>query len=70
MSEKRQRPESQRPRPEALPPLPRQVKYAWGVALTALVALSMFVDRSSVWMPLINRAIDALQLQTGPSENR
>lgn len=70
MTEKRQRPGSPRPRPESLPPLPRQVKYAWGIALTALVALSMFVDRSSVWMPLIHRAIDALQVQTAPSENR
>lgn len=62
---------SERRREDEQPsPMPRSVKYAWGIGLTVLVALSMVVDRSSPFMPLIHRAIDALQIQTAPIENK
>lgn len=53
-----------------LPQMPRALKYAWGVGVTLLVGLSLVVDRGSAWMPLIHRAIDLLQTQTAPTENR
>jgi hypothetical protein len=53
-----------------LPQMPRAIKYAWGVGVTLLVGLSLVVDRGSAWMPLIHRAIDLLQTQTAPTENR
>ena len=53
-----------------LPQMPRALKYAWGVGVTLLVALSLVVDRGSAWMPLIHRAIDLLQTQTAPTENK
>lgn len=58
------------PRGGELPQMPRSVKYAWGVALTLLVALSLVLDRGSAWMPLVHRAIDLLQTQTAPTESR
>lgn len=53
-----------------LPQMPRALKYAWGVGVTLLVGLSLVVDRGSAWMPLIHRAIDLLQTQTAPTENK
>ena len=53
-----------------LPQMPRALKYAWGVGVTLLVGLSLVVDRGSAWMPLIHRAIDLLQTQTVPTENK
>ena len=53
-----------------IPQMPRAMKYAWGVGMTLLLGLSLVVDRGSDWMPLINRAIDLLQLQTVPTENK
>lgn len=50
--------------------MPRGLKYAWGVGVTVLLALSLAVDRNSAWLPLINRAIDILQQQNAPIENR
>lgn len=50
--------------------MPRRLKYAWGVGVTVLLALSLAVDRNSAWLPLINRAIDILQQQNTPIENR
>jgi len=49
------------------PTLPRPAKYAWGIGMTALVASSLLIDKSSGWMPLVNQAIDLLQQQTTPS---
>ena len=53
-----------------IPQMPRAIKYAWGVGVTLLVGLSLVVDRGSAWMPLIHRAIDLMQTQTAPTENR
>jgi hypothetical protein len=53
-----------------LPQMPREMKYAWGVAMTVLVTLSLLLDRGSAWMPLIHKAIDALQVQTAPNESK
>ena len=53
-----------------IPQMPRAMKYAWGVGMTLLLGLSLVVDRGSDWMPLINRAIDLLQLQTAPTGNK
>ena len=50
--------------------MPRPLKYFWGLAMTVLLALSLALDRGSDWMPLVHRAIDALQLQTTPTGNR
>lgn len=50
--------------------LPRAAKYAWGAAISALLALSLVLDQGSPLMPVINRMIDALQMQTSPSESR
>ena len=57
---------------QGVPQMPRSLKYAWGLGMTALLAGSLLVDRESSWMPLINRAIDLMQQQTftAPSENR
>lgn len=57
-------------KPEPSSPIPRSVKYAWGVAVSALLLLSFYVDQASPFMPLIHRAIDALQTQTAPIESR
>lgn len=53
-----------------IPQMPRAMKYAWGVGMTLLLGLSLVVDRGSDWMPLINRAIDLLQLQTAPTGSK
>lgn len=53
-----------------IPQLPRALKYAWGVGVTVLVGLSLVLDRGSAWMPLIHQAIDLLQNQTAPTQNR
>jgi hypothetical protein len=53
-----------------LPQMPRAIKYAWGVGVTLLVGLSLVLDRGSAWMPLVHRAIDLLQTQTAPIENK
>ena len=53
-----------------LPQMPRAIKYAWGVGVTLLVGLSLVLDRGSAWMPLVHRAIDLLQSQTAPIENK
>lgn len=50
--------------------MPRAIKYAWGLGMTALLAASLLLDRGSDWMPLINRAIDLLQQQTVPTESK
>jgi hypothetical protein len=55
---------------EDVPQMPRPVKYAWGVAMTLLVVLSLTLDKGSALMPLVHRAIDALQLQTAPTDSR
>ena len=67
-----QKRERRRRRKEEEPPspMPRSVKYAWGLAVSALLALSFFVDQASPLMPLLHRAIDALQTQTAPIENK
>jgi hypothetical protein len=65
---RQQQPEEQSQNP--VPQMPRALKYAWGVGMTALLASSLLLDRGSDWMPLINRAIDLLQQQTAPSESR
>lgn len=59
-----------RAEPDPPSPMPRSVKYAWGLAVSALLALSFFVDQASPLMPLLHRAIDALQTQTAPIESR
>ena len=51
-------------------PLPRSVKYAWGVAVSVLLLLSLLVDKDSPFIPVINQAIDVLQQQRTPSENK
>lgn len=56
--------------PASIPQMPRSLKYAWGAGVTLLVGLSLVVDRGSAWMPLIHRAIDLLQTQTAPTENK
>ena len=53
-----------------LPQMPRALKYAWGVGVTVLLGLSVVLDRGSAWMPLVHQAIDLLQNQTAPTENR
>ena len=53
-----------------LPQMPRALKYAWGVGVTLLVGLSLVLDRGSAWMPLVHRAIDLMQTQTAPIENK
>jgi hypothetical protein len=53
-----------------IPQMPRALKYAWGVGVTLLVGLSLVLDRGSAWMPLVHRAIDLLQSQTAPIENK
>lgn len=53
-----------------VPRMPRAIKYAWGVGVTLLLGLSLVLDRGSAWMPLVHRAIDLLQNQTAPIENR
>lgn len=55
---------------DEMPKMPRTVKYAWGAAVTLLLGLSLAVDRGSEWMPLVHRAIDLLQTQTAPTENK
>lgn len=65
---RQQQPEEQPQGP--VPQMPRAIKYAWGLGMTALLAASLLLDRGSDWMPLINRAIDLLQQQTAPTENR
>jgi hypothetical protein len=50
--------------------LPRSVKYAWGVAVTALLAISLVLEKDSGWQPLINQAIDLLQLQAAPTSSK
>lgn len=53
-----------------LPQMPRALKYAWGVGVTVLVGLSLVLDRGSAWLPLVHQAIDLLQNQTAPTQNR
>lgn len=55
---------------EDFPQMPRPVKYAWGFSMTLLVVLSLTLDKGSALMPLVHRAIDALQLQTAPTDSR
>ena len=63
-----EQPEQQQP--PSIPPLPRPLKYAWGVGMTLLIAASLLLDRGSEWLPLVNRAIDLLQQMNAPTENR
>ena len=56
--------------PGSLPQMPRALKYAWGVGVTLLMGLTLVLDSGSAWMPLVHRAIDLLQNQTAPIENR
>ena len=63
-----EQPEQQQP--QSIPPLPRPLKYAWGVGMTLLIAASLLLDRGSEWLPLVNRAIDLLQQMNSPTENR
>jgi hypothetical protein len=51
-------------------PLPRSVKYLWGLAVSVLLVISLATDQDSKWAPLIHQAIDLLQLQTAPTSNR
>jgi hypothetical protein len=53
-----------------LPQMPRELKYAWGVGMTLLLAASLLLDRGSAWMPLVHRAIDLLQQQTIPTGSK
>jgi hypothetical protein len=55
---------------DEMPKMPRTVKYVWGAAVTLLLGMSLVIDRGSAWMPLVHRAIDLLQTQTAPTENR
>ncbi len=50
--------------------MPRGLKYLWGLVMTLLLATSLLLERGSPWMPLVNRAIDLMQQQTAPTENR
>jgi hypothetical protein len=50
--------------------MPRSLKYAWGAAITALLAASLVLDKGSSWQPVINQVIDLLQMQTAPTSNR
>ena len=71
MNEQRKRESAARDEaPKVGSPLPRSVKYAWGVAVSALLLLSLLVDKDSPFMPVINQAIDVLQQQRTPSENK
>lgn len=54
----------------SVPPMPRGLKYLWGLVMTLLLAASLLLERGSPWMPLVNRAIDLMQQQTAPTENR
>lgn len=67
-TEKKQEQEGQQH--SRLPKTPRTVKWIWGGTLTVLMVLSLVVDRGSVWAPLIQKAIDTLQLQTAPNESK
>lgn len=53
-----------------VPPLPRPLKYAWGVGMTLLIAGSLLLDRESEWLPLVHRAIDLMQQMHAPTDNR
>lgn len=47
-------------------PSPRPLRYGWAVVVSLLLGLSLLLDRNSAWLPLINRAIDLIQLQIAP----
>lgn len=46
------------------------MRYGWAVVVSLLLGLSLLLDRNNAWLPLINRAIDLLQQQSAPIENR
>lgn len=69
-STKRDQPEPPKRETADFPQMPRAIKYTWGVGVTLLVGLSLVLDRGSAWMPLVHRAIDLLQTQTAPIENK
>jgi hypothetical protein len=50
--------------------LPRRLKYAWAAVVSLLLVISVLVEDSSKWQPLINQAIDMLQLQASPPPAR
>jgi len=67
--QKREKRQLKRDTPD-LPQMPRALKYAWGVGVTLLMGLTLVLDSGSAWMPLVHRAIDLLQNQSAPIENR
>jgi hypothetical protein len=60
----------QQPPRDPLPQLPRPLKYAWGVLMTALLAASMLLEQGSIWRPLVNCSIDCLHRQRPATGNR
>lgn len=48
-------------------PAPRPLKYGWAAAVTALAFGSVLLDSGSVWLPLLNQAIDLMQQQNQPA---
>ena len=57
--------EPRKPRPKG--PSPRVLRYGWAASISGLLALGLLTDTQSAWLPLINQAIDLLQLQHQPN---
>lgn len=52
------------------PPMPRVIKYAWGGCISGLLIASILLGRDSAWLPILNQAIDLLQEQNSPTQNK
>ena len=50
--------------------MPRILKYAWAVCMTLLLVASVSLEKGSIFMPLVNTAIDLLQQQAAPTPGR
>lgn len=66
MSQKNEQSKAQDPAKRA----PRALKYAWAGLMTLLLVASVTLEKGSVFMPLINTAIDLMQQQSTSTPGR
>jgi hypothetical protein len=51
-------------------PSTRALRYGWAIGVSGLLAMGLLAENDSAWLPLINHAIDLMQQQPAPSQNR